>query len=534
MMKSLKYFLLVTLALTTFGIGTPTQAGDWPMWRSDAGRTAGTEDSLPEKLSPLWKVTYSPRKMVWDDPLNQDLMPYDRAFEPIVVGKVLMIGFNDSDKIVALNTETGEELWRFYANGPVRLPGVANEKNVYFCSDDGYLYCLKIADGSLVWKFRGGPSERKLLGNERLISTWPSRGGPVLYENEIYFAASIWPMMGTFIYSLNAETGNVVWVNDSTSADYIMQPHNYPAYAGIAPQGAFAATEDKVFVPGGRSVPSCFDRKTGKMDYYHLGLYGKTGGSTVMAADDYFFGHYREGKFYRFKIKDGIQQSGVQGAWPVLTNKNIYFSGKEVSCYANDSPRKSIWKVEVDATGDLIKAGNKLYAAGGNVIHSMILKEEKDEPKPVQLAELEGKIVRLVAADNKLFAVTMEGTITALGESSQGDPKNHSREVVKSNLSEEVIKQAREILEGSGQKEGYALFYGVGDGNLLEALVRESDLNVIAIDANQEKIRNLRERFDKAGLYGERLALLPYEFKDFISPHYLANLSVVYDAEAIG
>ena len=27
---------------------------------------------------------YSPREQVWDDPLNHDLMPYDRAFEPVV------------------------------------------------------------------------------------------------------------------------------------------------------------------------------------------------------------------------------------------------------------------------------------------------------------------------------------------------------------------------------------------------------------------------------------------------------------------
>ena len=34
----------------------------------------------------------------------------------------------------------------------------------------------KTTTGKLLWKFRGGPSDRKILGNERLISTWPARG----------------------------------------------------------------------------------------------------------------------------------------------------------------------------------------------------------------------------------------------------------------------------------------------------------------------------------------------------------------------
>ena len=35
-----------------------------------------------------------------------------------------------------------------------------------------------------------------------MISAWPMRGGPVVRDNKVYVAASIWPFMGTFIYSL--------------------------------------------------------------------------------------------------------------------------------------------------------------------------------------------------------------------------------------------------------------------------------------------------------------------------------------------
>ena len=145
--------------------------------------------------------------MVWDDPLNQDLMPYDRAFEPVVMGKTMFLGFNDCDKVVALHTDSGEEKWCFYTDGPIRLPLALWNGKVFFTSDDGYLYCVNAGNGTLLWKFRCGPSDRKNLGNKRLISTWPARGGPVIKDGIVYFAASIWPFMGIFIYALDAETG---------------------------------------------------------------------------------------------------------------------------------------------------------------------------------------------------------------------------------------------------------------------------------------------------------------------------------------
>src|SRR5204862_5011835 len=97
------------------------------------------------------------------------------------------------DCIRALDTRTGVEKWKTFVDAPVRFAPVASEGRIYFTSDDGYLYCLQGETGTLVWKMRGGPSDRKILGNERLISTWPARGAPVIADGNVYFAASIWP-----------------------------------------------------------------------------------------------------------------------------------------------------------------------------------------------------------------------------------------------------------------------------------------------------------------------------------------------------
>ena len=101
-------------------------------------------------------------------------MQLDATYHPVVLGQRLFIGSSYDDSLTAYDTRTGEEAWRFFANGPIRNAPVAAEDKVYFAADDGYLYCLRASDGSLLWKFRGGPTDRKILGNERLISTWPA------------------------------------------------------------------------------------------------------------------------------------------------------------------------------------------------------------------------------------------------------------------------------------------------------------------------------------------------------------------------
>ena len=207
-----KYLILILLFHLL--ISKPIFSHDWPMWRYDYNRSASSPEQLADNLYLQWQVTFSPRNPVWDDPLNRNLMPYDRLFEPVVEKNKLFIGFNDQDKVVALDLNTGKELWHFYADGPVRLPLAINKGKIYFTGDDGYIYCLNTDNGNLIWKRLLAPAENKLLGNKRLISMWPARGGVVIKDDIVYTAASIFPLMGTFIYALDAATGDIVWKNE--------------------------------------------------------------------------------------------------------------------------------------------------------------------------------------------------------------------------------------------------------------------------------------------------------------------------------
>ncbi|MDA1143176.1 MAG: PQQ-binding-like beta-propeller repeat protein [Planctomycetota bacterium] len=538
--------------LFVFLIGTYADAGDWPQWRYDGGRTAASPAELPDQLHLAWVTHYSARTPVWDDPLNQDLMPYDEIFEPVVLGKTMFIGFNDSDKVVALDTETGEEKWSFYTNGPVRLPPAASGGKVFVVSDDGFLYCLNAGSGELVWKYRGGPADRKIIGNKRLISTWPARGGPVVMDGTVYFAAGIWPFMGTFIYALEAETGRVQWLNDSNGSEYMLQPHNSAAFAGVAPQGALVAVDDKLLVPGGRSVPACFDRRTGKYLYYHLAKNGKTGGSFVCAKGNIFFNHFRDQMTNMYFLSDGSGPKHRVGQHPVLTEKTIYLAGKssDLSGYREGNTLAAVngeqiqadsgtwqqnqqWEIAADASGDLIKAGNRLYAAGGNHITAIEIPAEGGAPRTVWTKDAGERIARLLAADGKLFAVTSSGKIMAFSGTAESQTYTyHTPAIV--NPPADLSGKVKSIIEETGVSEGYALFYGLGDGRLLEALACKSKLQIIAVDPDAEKVEGLRRRFDLAGLYGTRISVHQGDAISFQTPLYMSSLSVVHDLTSAG
>ncbi|MFV1966797.1 MAG: PQQ-binding-like beta-propeller repeat protein [Pirellulaceae bacterium] len=503
-------------------------ADDWPMWRCDAGRTAASKESLPAQLELQWTRVLPPRRPVWDDSLNRDLMPYDRTFEPVVMGGRMFVGFNDRDKLVAYATANGAELWTFFTDAPVRLPPVGWQGRVYFCSDDGYLYCVAAEDGALLWRRQGGPSARKVIGNQRVISAWPARGGPVLRDGHLYFAASIWPLMGTFLYALDAETGAIIWSNEETSAQYMKQPHSAPSFAGVAPQGALVATDDLLLVPGGRSVPAAFDRRTGELRYFRLNEGGKgNGGSFVVADDSEFYVHTRERAVRSYSLETGVKTAFMTNE-PVLAGERIYaaeMSGELPVIRAYDRGKKVCWEVAADGRGDLILAGNRLYAAGKDRIVAVERPQAGQRAKIVWSHPVDGDVARLLAADGRLFAVTLDGRILAFAAGPEKD-----RQIVEAT---QILSPTTEAtnrihqLFAVGDAQGYAFWFDIDDEDLLEAAVALSPFTELAIvDEDAEFVDRWRRRCDLAG--ADRTVRVhrgnPSTFK---APPYVANMIFV-------
>ena len=519
----------ILIGLSTIGVlllASVSRGGDWPMWRYDAARSAASPHELPGPLAVAWTRQFAARQQVWDDPLNHDLMPYDRIFEPVVVGQRLFIGFNDRDKVTALDARTGRELWTFYADGPVRLPLAAWQDRLFFASDDGHLYCLDVADGQLLWRFRGGPSPRRVIGNQRVISAWPARGGPVVRDAKVYFAASIWPFMGTFIYALHAESGQVAWVNDRTGAQYHKQPHSAPGFAGVAPQGALVANQQSLIVPGGRSVPAVFDRETGELQYFEINAGGKgTGGSFVAANEAEFFVHTRRRGVRTFDLASGKKTAFLTNE-PVLANNRIYAAeqheGRHVVRGYDAASKDKLWEVEADGSGDLILAGSRLYAAGKSELCTIEVPGTAEQTaQVVGRLTLDGHVVRLVAASGMLFAVSLDGRIQAFGDRAE-TPREWADSIEPIVPTASSLTRARRLLE-AGESQGYALWYGASDEKLIEAVLHESSFHLVVVDEDRARVDRLRRRFDQAGWYGKRVAVHHGTAQSFHAPPYVMH-----------
>jgi len=502
------------------------QVRDWPMWRADHGRTAATTEQLAEKLYLQWRVQYSPRTSVWDDPLNQNLMQFDKLFEPIVADNKIFLGFNDQDKVIALDIHSGRELWHFYADGPVRLPLAANNGKIYFTGDDGICYCLDADKGTVVWKLSLAPASHKLLGNKRLISMWPARGGIVIKDDIIYTAASIFPMMGTFIYAINAETGDIIWKNEGTGSNYILQPHRSPAFADVAPQGAFTISGEKLLVAGGRSVPAAFDLVTGEELYYQLAKSGKTGGAFTCANKQVFFNHHRERMTRMYDLNTGDTLNSNAGEYPVLDGNTIYFSGNTiVAIQVNDSSKyDTLWESAVSATNDLIKAGDCLYAASSRGITAVKIVNNK--PQVIWTHPSGKPIERLLASNGKLIAVTGDGEIMVFGDTPVSN-------ITSIKQAEPLISPhsftGKRIIRKTGIRSGYGVVVGTEDIRLLKSLVSRTSLSLIALDNDPDRISYLREYFDSLGVTTDRLSFMNFDETVSYLPKYFSSLTVVTD-----
>ncbi|MHC4983489.1 MAG: outer membrane protein assembly factor BamB family protein, partial [Planctomycetota bacterium] len=524
-MPSGKMRIAVTLlCAAVFASASTAGAGDWPQWRCDAGRRAYTPDALPAKLHLKWVRLFPEPKAAW--PWNQYKQQFDASYEPIVKGKLIFVPSMVRDWVTAYDTETGQEKWRFYADGPVRFAPVAYKDKLLFASDDGCLYCLKAASGKLLWKFPGAPLDKRVLANGRLCSMYPARGAPVVRDGKVYFAAGIWPFLGTFIHALDAETGRVIWSNSGSGAIYILQPHAAPSFAGVAPQGYLIATAAHLLVPGGRAVPAGYDRKTGAFLWHHANT--KRGHYTVWATDKLFWNDGLVGL-----VADGRPRGG-SGAYIITDKAQIGLESGRLVGRALALPGRrgkqavppaALWQVDTAGAMDriFIAAGTRVYGSKEGTVAAVDIAGGGVSWR----AKIEGKVWNMLAADDKLFVVTREGRIYCFGgKRATGATLDYCRPVPPAVRHDEWRAKTARMLKAVGVEEGHCVVLGMETGRLVEELLRQSKLHLIVLEPDESRAAAGRRRLDDLGLYGRRVHILPGHLESVDMPPYLASLMV--------
>ncbi|MBI5722952.1 MAG: PQQ-binding-like beta-propeller repeat protein [Planctomycetes bacterium] len=227
----------------------PEGTDDWPTYRHDAGRGGVSKCEIPADLKVQWRAGF-------DGPVSA----------PVFAGGRVYVSVIDEHRVVALNAADGKQQWSFTAGGRVDSPPTIYKGLVLFGCCDGWTYCLRVGDGSLVWRFQAAPADRRIVVREQLESVWPVFGSVLAEQDNVYFAAGRHADIdgGIHFFALKPQTGEIVWKQVLKNLD-----HNNEFAIGIGIKGEAASND--ILRSDGRHVYLCgtnekvgFDLQTGQ------------------------------------------------------------------------------------------------------------------------------------------------------------------------------------------------------------------------------------------------------------------------------
>jgi len=465
-------FLLVST------VGGLSMAEDWPTYRFSVTRSGVTPETVgPELFLHGRYIPTHPPAPAWSPPAEElPRMHADNALHVAVADGNVYFGSSVTNKVCSIDSASGWINWTFFTEGPVRFAPTVVNNRVYFGSDDGCVYCLDAQNGSLIWKYRAGPSDEKVIGNGRMISLWPVRTSVLVDEGKVYFGAGVFPFEGIYICAVSADDGSVIWKNDTVGD----RAHDLE-FGGISPQGYLVASRDILYVPSGRAMPAAFDRKTGEFLFY-ASPGGKRGGTWALLDDDKLIAGVDSSGTpdkYAYDAKSGSRSGDAFGWFPgidmvltrdfsyVLTLDGIYGISRALYSEAVNKTNKSAkerkelgkeleelrkklkdadeqttedineqidritrriselaaeearlrassfkWHYPRKGLSSLIMAGDVLFAGGEGLVVGVDAQTGKEAWK----GDVSGRAVGLAASDGRLFVSTDKGPIYCFGE----------------------------------------------------------------------------------------------------------------------
>jgi outer membrane protein assembly factor BamB len=510
------------LLLFLFALGCsplPLCAADWPTYRCDAARSGYTAEEIPNQMRLRW--TFNPGAAPRPAWMSSDRIEFDQTYQPVLAGGLLLFGSSADDQVVALNVADGAVAWRFFTEGPVRFAPAVWHDLVFVCSDDGFLYALGLQDGKIRWRHHAGPRDQRVLGNERMVSQWPARGGVVVKDDIVYYAGGIWPSEGVYLHALDANTGRSIWKNEETGRLEMKQPHGGAvAVSGVAPQGYLVASDDAIVVPTGRAVPAVFERADGKLRFYKLSENQRLGGTRTLWTDSFFLnsGHLFDGATGNISAQFGM------GSAVAVPGGVVRAEGRSVSEYRWTQVQRIDRKGQPYSTrvleqslivpleeevSEFIVAGRELIIGTNDHVLAVDYKGQKNV---FWRHKVEGRVLGLAAANGRLAVSTDRGFIYLFDGKPGGQTAietGHSQQSASASqrsLDMSVAAERRDrILDAAKTKEGFAVLIGAGDhGQLAQALATATNWTLLCLEPDAHRAQKARERLAQAGLYGSR------------------------------
>ncbi len=549
-----------------------TAHADWPTYLNGNDRAGFTSQTLTPDLHLAWTRTAAAKpEKAWSGPRSTPIeghemrhrVDFDDAMQVVVAGGRIYYGSSVDHRLYCADAKSGETIWDFYTEGPIRLAPTLAHGNVYFGSDDGFVYCLHADDGHLVWKMRVGPRDDLLLARGEMISRWPVRTGVLIDGETAFFGAGIFPHEKVFLCAANAQDGSVIWRNDTVS-------EQDAGRNDLSPQGYLLASEQRLFVPSGRSLPIAVSKQSGEIVFqrsysWRTTAGGVVGGTKALLGD----GQVYAGGPHHFLAMDqasgNVGEAYINGRQMVLAGELAYLmDGERIFAVnraeharasqekqkwflkARDAGRDEeklaearrrmdeytqvgiLWQVASDFDDVLIATENLVIAGGQN--HVMAL--DRNSGQILWERDVDGNVRGLAVDDGLLTVSTDAGTIYGF----RGDVPDQTARVVSAKIEDVPFAKdewsdlyestAREILNHSGQRTGFCLVVGSEDGRLAYELARQSELQVIGVEPDASKAASSREAFTRAGLHGTRVTIFCRPLDELPFANYFANLVV--------
>ncbi|QDU81448.1 outer membrane biogenesis protein BamB [Polystyrenella longa] len=574
--------ILLLVVLTGLPVSS-LQAEDWPTYMHDNTRRGSTTEELTFPLQLNWEIK-SPATphTAWEGQKGRihegkemgDRVRFDDAFHVTTKEGRVYYGSTVDHQVHCVDQKTGEELWTFFTDGPVRLAPTLWNNFALFGSDDGYVYCVDATDGSQQWKFRAGPEDYWLLGRGDMVSRWPVRTSITVSEDgTAYFGAGLFPYENVFLYALKAESGEVIWKRNNISQFSANR-------SDIAPQGYLLVENDVLVVPSGRSLPAVFNRQSG--DFMHKRTFGwrgdaggVIGGTRAFLADgqiyaagphhmlamdqetgDIGFGYF-QGKQVAvsedlvFTLHDGkitcytripyaeasLERHALQQEINGLQRKLWKAKGEEADNLrkemaaieqkiADSMPTGQLWEAGCALEGSLAICGNAVVAGGEQRVQIF----DRKTGDQLEQHEVEGEATGFAIANGSLFVSTTTGNIYNFSpEKTSGDKQGSTAKLTFSDQDEnvELIQQAADkILKATDSDIGFCLIVGAERGRLAYELAQRSNLKIYGIEPDPAKVREAREKLKASNLYGHRVVIHQADLADIPYANYFANLVV--------
>ena len=565
-------------------------ADSWPTYAGSNHRSGVSVGTVSFPLHLQWKHQPAhPPAPAWPEPGKElHRLPFDYAFQTAIGAGLVFYGSSSEHTVTALDVQTGALRWRFYTEGPVRFAPVFDSGRVFAASDDGCVYCMDAADGRLVWRFRGGPTDQRYLGNGQMISRWPIRSGVLVADNVVYCAAGMWSSDGVYVHALNADDGSIRWTNRTSGRMYMKMPHDYlEGISGLSPQGYMLLTRRVLIIPNGRAMPAGFDARTGELLFCRndASKLHHAGGAWNIAAGDLVIGQ-RHPLHQDRPVKVGEAEpypgEGLL-AWTYDTGEQVLsVAGRQIGLVADGMLYAAGGgKVTAVPTDVVHRKSGQFYASGrvdpalppdhvhpgawwrgtkypwypsqavpihpspaaweadAGKVYSMIRVGDAlitggrgnvsafhvETGKRIWEAVVEGQVRGLAFAQGRLVISTTTGRIACFGPGRRDATKPSRRHTD----ALKALPDRKHILQTTGVSAGYGILIGAGDGDIACQLAANSDLAIYVFERDADPVHHLRGAAARYGLYGPRIAVHTSSEAGLPYADYCANLIVVHE-----